>query len=58
MVLCPHCDSDMKFDTITESEHCESYIYEESIYRCPLCCELYRMTEKFVLLDRKLERWE
>lgn len=58
MVLCPHCNSDMTFDKTEVSEHCDTYTYEECIYICPLCHDLYRMTEKFVLLDRELEKME
>lgn len=58
MVLCPHCDSDMTIHEVHESRDCGTHFYEECIYKCPLCCELYRLTEMFVLANRKLERME
>ena len=56
MVLCPHCDSDMDLNMIIESENFDDNFYEAALYRCPLCCSKYLVSDKFVLKERKVTK--
>lgn len=59
MVLCPHCDSDMKkIHEVRESRNCGAHLYEVCIYECPLCYDKYRVVDRFNLVNRRMERME
>lgn len=56
---CPYCDSDMKkVQEIRESRNCGTRLFEVCIYECPLCCNKYRVVNKFTLDDRIMEKME
>lgn len=58
MVLCPHCDSDMKSIHGTKSFNIPPHIRIVRVYECPLCYGKYRVSEKYRFVEQEIKPLE